>query len=162
MAALPPRWTEIVVKGLIAILLNWLWLGFYEDPGYPPLQKIAGTLALESVFLQWYLRYNHPEIASRFGGAFVGAWAAGPFFYLPTAIPDSIVILLAVVPPVIVQALWMWQNSRAEARRAMLQAPPAPPHHDAADNAQYAAGEPGAPIDVNGIARLLSGIRSRK
>jgi hypothetical protein len=108
---------HIVISVCIVVVAIWLWFGIYSDPGYSPLQVFASWLVLASFFLQWYLRsINKPF---RFSGAFIGAWVVGPFLFI-TPMPNGIVILITIVPPIVGQALWLWWKRRVDAQDVMV------------------------------------------
>jgi hypothetical protein len=104
------RQKEIGLRVAWAVLVNLFWLvTCFPTPAYLPLQTFAGWLILNSIFLHWYLRFTNKKLASRFAGAFFGAWIGGAFLFLRTPIPDYLVLLIVFVSPLIGQALWRWQ-----------------------------------------------------
>jgi hypothetical protein len=108
---------HIVISVCIVVFAIWLWFGIYFDPGYSPLQVFASGLVVASFFLQWYLRsINKPF---RFSGAFAGAWVFGPFLFI-TPMPNSMVLLITIVPPIVGQALWVWWKKRNDAQDVLV------------------------------------------
>jgi hypothetical protein len=101
---------HIVISVCIVGFAIWLWFGIYFDPGYSPLQVFASGLVVASFFLQWFLRsINKPF---RFSGAFAGAWAP--------PMPNSMVLLITIVPPIVGQALWIWWKKRVDAQDVIV------------------------------------------
>jgi hypothetical protein len=176
------RQAGIGMRIATAILVNLFWFAVcFPTPTYLPLQTFAGWLILNSIFLNWYLTLTDKKLASRFAGAFFGAWIGGAFLFLRTPIPDHLVLLIIFVSPVIGQALWRWQikwhgdndpKTRDDFEAAVreyekehAQAPPrpaaAPPRHprqfaptnDPGDESR--PGQPFAKTLVTGFAHTL-------
>jgi hypothetical protein len=143
-------------------------------------QNLLGWLFFDLFcFYIFFLRYIDAAAIARYAGAFFGVCVAMCVLVLPTAMSDGTAVLIAVLLPVIGQAVWILWNrlpavQRAKVRReadkqqaqsalaGMRTATQSQVRADTVEDAEYAAAQSGAPIDVGGLARTLDEIRDKK
>ncbi len=143
-------------------------------------QHLLGWLFFDLFCFYWFfLRFINVEAMRRYAGAFFGVCVAMCVLVLPTAMSDGTAVLIAVLLPAVGQAAWIVWNRLPAVQRAKIRRDDEKQQAQAAlasvrtatqlqvrtetvEDAEYAAAQSDAPIDVGGLARTLDEIRDKK